>query len=82
MLNGIFGVEFSKPLCILVIAALTGAYTIAGGLSAVVLAESLQAPILLIGALVITLVGWLRVGGWHGIVENVPGVFDASPTSR
>jgi SSS family solute:Na+ symporter len=72
VLNGIFGVELSKTACILAIAVLTGVYTIAGGLSAVVVAESLQAPILLIGAMVITLVGWLRVGGWHGIVENVP----------
>jgi solute:Na+ symporter, SSS family len=72
VLNGIFGVELSKTTCVLAIAALTGVYTIAGGLSAVVMAESLQAPILLIGAIVITIVGLIRVGGWHGIATNVP----------
>ena len=72
VLNGIFGVELSKTACVFAIALLTGVYTIAGGLTAVVVTESLQTLILLAGAIVITLVGWFRVGGWHGIATNVP----------
>jgi SSS family solute:Na+ symporter len=72
VLNGIFGVELSKTACVLAIALLTGVYTIAGGLTAVVVTESLQTLILLAGAIVITLVGWFRVGGWDGIATNVP----------
>lgn len=72
VLNGIFGVELSKTACVLVIAVLTGLYTILGGLTAVVVTESLQTLILLAGAIVITIVGWTRVGGWEGIVTNVP----------
>jgi SSS family solute:Na+ symporter len=72
VLNGIFGVELSKPVCVFAIALLTGVYTIAGGLTAVVVTESLQTLVLLAGAILITLVGWFRVGGWHGIATNVP----------
>ena len=72
VLNGIFGIELSKTACVLAIALLTGVYTIIGGLTAVVVTESLQTLILLAGAIVITLVGWFRVGGWHGIATNVP----------
>jgi solute:Na+ symporter, SSS family len=72
VLNGIFGVELSKPACVFAIALLTGVYTIAGGLTAVVVTESLQTLVLLAGAILITLVGWFRVGGWHGIATNVP----------
>src|SRR5882724_9109431 len=72
VLNGIFGVELSKTACVFAIALLTGAYTILGGLTAVVVTESLQTLVLLAGAILITLVGWFRVGGWHGIATNVP----------
>jgi SSS family solute:Na+ symporter len=72
VLNGIFGIELSKTACVLVIAILTGLYTILGGLTAVVVTESLQTIVLLCGAIMITVVGWFRVGGWEGIVANVP----------
>lgn len=72
VLNGIFGIELSKTACVLVIATLTGVYTILGGLTAVVVTESLQTIVLLCGAIMITAVGWFRVGGWEGIVANVP----------
>ena len=72
VLNGIFGVELSKAACVLLIAILTGLYTILGGLTAVVVTESLQTLILLFGAIIITVVGWIRVGGWEGIAANVP----------
>ena len=56
----------------LVIAALTGLYTILGGLTAVVVTESIQTIVLLAGAITITVFAWVRVGGWEGIVANVP----------
>ena len=47
-------------------AILTGLYTIVGGLLAVVLTESLQTIILLIGAISITPIGLYHAGGWSG----------------
>ncbi|MGD9634737.1 MAG: sodium/solute symporter [Pirellulales bacterium] len=72
VLNGIFGVELSKTACVLVIAGLTGLYTILGGLTAVVVTESIQTLILLAGAIVIALAAWFKVGGWPGITAAVP----------
>lgn len=54
---------------IIVIAALTGLYTIVGGLLAVVLTETVQTVVLLIGAAVITAAAWLKLGGWGPLVE-------------
>ena len=72
--NGIFGVELPKAVCVLAIALLTSIYTIAGGLTAVVITESFQTLVLLTGAITITLIGWFRVGGWHGVATNVPEI--------
>ncbi len=46
------------------IASLTALYTIIGGLMAVVLTESIQTIVLLIGAICITVFGFLELGGW------------------
>jgi len=43
---------------------LTGLYTIAGGLRAVLYTDSVQAIILLIGSIAITAIGLDRLGGW------------------
>lgn len=72
VLNGIFGINFPKAVSVLTIAALTGLYTILGGLTAVVVTESIQTIVLLVGALTITLFAWVRVGGWEGIAAHVP----------
>ena len=57
--------EQYRLLTIFGIAALTGLYTIVGGLMAVVLTESIQTIILLFGAVCITLIGLDQVGGWE-----------------
>jgi len=72
VLEGLFGI----PILYSIVAAaiLTGQYTIVGGLLAVVLTESLQTIILLAGAITITLVAYVKAGGWSGIAANVDPV--------
>jgi len=55
---------------VLVIA--TGVYTIAGGLAAVIYTDLVQTVILLIGAVVLTMIGLDRVGGFSGLRAAVP----------
>ena len=50
---------------------LTGIYTMIGGLLAVVWTESVQAVLLLVGAVVITVVGYLKVGGWSELAHTL-----------
>jgi solute:Na+ symporter, SSS family len=52
---------------ITVLGLLTGLYTMFGGLLAVVWTESVQTVLLLVGAVVITVVGYAKAGGWHGM---------------
>jgi solute:Na+ symporter, SSS family len=51
-------------LFIAILGVLTGIYTVFGGLLAVVWTESVQTILLLTGAIVITVTGYLKVGGW------------------
>ncbi len=51
--------------------ALTGVYTMLGGLLAVVWTESVQTVLLLAGAVVITVVGYLQVGGWTELARTL-----------
>ncbi len=62
----IFGVE---PLMFFIAAlgVLTGIYTMVGGLLAVVWTESVQTVLLLTGAVIITIAGYSKVGGWAGL---------------
>lgn len=69
VLEGMFG--FDKTASILLIVALTGAYTIVGGLRAVVFTESLQAIILIIGAITVTIAAYMKLGSWDVLVNNV-----------
>ena len=72
VLRGLFGINVN--LSIIVVAVLTGVYTIIGGLLAVVLTESIQTIVLLVGAICITLVGLHEIGGWEGLVASVEPV--------
>jgi len=69
VLEGMFGI--GKMTSIILIATLTGLYTIVGGLTAVVLTESVQTIILLLGAIILTAISYAKVGGWSGIAESV-----------
>ena len=72
VLEGLFGIPIMAS--IIVAAVLTGLYTIIGGLLAVVLTESLQTVVLLIGAITITVVAYVKAGGWSGISASVDPV--------
>ncbi len=72
VLKGLFGIDIW--VSIVSIALLTGLYTIIGGLLAVVLTESIQTIILIIGAVILTSVGFFKVGGWEGLVNAVEPV--------
>lgn len=72
VINGMFGLDWNITTSIFVIAILTGIYTIIGGLTAVVVTESIQTIIMLIGAILITAIGFYKVGGWEGINTHVP----------
>jgi solute:Na+ symporter, SSS family len=69
VLHGVFGID--QNVCILVVAGLAGLYTIVGGLLAVMVTESIQTIILLIGAIAITAVSLWNVGGWSGLEASV-----------
>lgn len=53
---------------------LTGAYTVIGGMRAVVYTEALQTVVLVLGAATLTIVGLNAVGGWSGMKASLePG---------
>ncbi|QEC53057.1 SSS family solute:Na+ symporter [Anseongella ginsenosidimutans] len=49
------------------ITVLVGIYTILGGLSAVVITESIQTIVLVLGAVIITAACWNQMGGWSAM---------------
>lgn len=69
VLHGMFGIN--QWVCIITIAILTGIYTIIGGLMAVVVTESIQTVVLLLGAMIITVFAFIKVGGWSSMVETL-----------
>src|SRR5919112_128297 len=56
----------------LILVVITGIYTVAGGLSAVIYTDLVQTLILLAGAIVLTFIGLDRVGGMAGLRAAVP----------
>lgn len=57
---------------ITVLAIIAGIYTIAGGLAAVIYTDAIQTVLLLVGAVIITITAFDRVGGWEAVVNQVP----------
>jgi SSS family solute:Na+ symporter len=70
--KGLFGIPIWWS--IIAAAALTGIYTIIGGLMAVVVTGALQTIILIGGAIIITVIALHKVGGWEGLAANVEPV--------
>jgi SSS family solute:Na+ symporter len=66
----ILGVDALRVFIIL-LGLLTGLYTMLGGLLAVVWTESVQTVLLLLGAVVITVVGYTKVGGWTALAQTL-----------
>ena len=71
--------EQYRLLTIIAIAGITGLYTIIGGLMAVVLTESVQTIVLLIGSISITVIGYNAVGGWEGMQSAIASLASESP---
>ena len=69
VLHGVFGIE--KWTCIVLICGLTAMYTVLGGLAAVVMTETIQAIVLIVGAVVITAFAYAKVGGWDAMVQRL-----------
>lgn len=63
------GVDFWTGAFVLIF--ITGIYTIFGGLRAVMYTEALQAIVLLLGSVVLTISGFIKIGGWNNIVNTV-----------
>jgi len=58
-------------LFIALMGLLTGIYTMLGGLLAVVWTESVQTVLLLVGAMVITVTGYIKIGGWGELAHTL-----------
>src|SRR2546423_1814420 len=56
----------------LILVVMTGIYTVAGGLSAVIYTDLVQTIILIIGAVILTLIGLHQVGGFAGLRAVLP----------
>ncbi|GAA3952050.1 sodium/solute symporter [Chitinophaga oryziterrae] len=67
VLHTLFGVDMYTS--VIIISLLTALYTIVGGLTAVVVTESIQTVVLLTGAIVISIAAYHRMGGWQPMVD-------------
>ncbi len=59
----------------IVLIAITGLYTVLGGLRAVIYTEVMQAVVLIIGSATLAILGINAVGGWSGLTAKVPADF-------
>ncbi len=63
----LMGIDFWTGALIIVI--ITGIYTVAGGLRAVVYTESMQAIVLILGSVTVTVFGLIKIGGWGPLTQ-------------
>ena len=73
VLREVAGWDFYTSAVVMVVA--TGAYTIVGGLAAVIYTELLQAVVLIGGAAVLTVIGLNEAGGFAGLRAELPAGF-------
>ncbi len=57
---------------ITILAVLAGCYTAIGGLSAVMIAETVMVIVLLIGSVILSYLAYDKIGGFHAIFEKIP----------
>jgi SSS family solute:Na+ symporter len=57
---------------ILILAIVSGLYTIAGGLKAVVYTDAVQAVLLIVGSALLTLLAFLKIGSWETVKAVTP----------
>ena len=65
----LMGIEFWSGALLIVI--ITGCYTILGGLRAVIYTDALQAMVLIIGSITISVIGLMKIGGWSNLISVV-----------
>jgi len=70
VITSFLGIDFWTGALILVL--LTGIYTVLGGMRAVMYTEALQAMVLILGSLFLTIVGLVQLGGWDAMISSVP----------
>src|SRR5690348_6817410 len=68
-------VGWSPLTAAVILVVATGIYTIAGGLAAVIYTDLVQTLILIVGAVILTLIGLHRVGGFAGLRAGVPASY-------
>jgi len=73
LIREVFGWDYMTTAVLLVIA--TGAYTIAGGLAAVIYTDLVQSFILIGGAVLLTGMGLEQAGGFEGLRASLPPEF-------
>jgi solute:Na+ symporter, SSS family len=73
VLRAVVGWDFYTSAIVMVIA--TGIYTIFGGLAAVIYTELVQAVVLLVGAITLTVLGLQQAGGMEGLRTALPPDF-------
>ena len=73
LIREVFGWDYMTSAILLVIA--TGAYTIAGGLAAVIYTDLIQAFILIGGAILLTTLGLSEIGGFANLRAALPDDF-------
>src|SRR5690349_17809107 len=73
VMKGITG--WSPLTAAVILVVVTGIYTIAGGLSAVIYTEVVQTLVLLTGAIALTFIGLNEVGGFAGLRAAVPASY-------
>jgi len=79
VLRGVLGINPAATIMgidalmffIIILGLLTGLYTMVGGLLSVVLTESAQTVLLLAGAVAITVIGYVKIGGWSALVSTL-----------
>ncbi len=69
VIKSLFGIPIMAS--IVSAAVLTGIYTVFGGLLAVVVTGALQTIILLAGSIILTIIAYVKIGGWDGLAQFV-----------
>ncbi|MEM6261344.1 MAG: sodium:solute symporter [Bacteroidota bacterium] len=75
----IFFPELSTPVIVAILAVAAAAYTIPGGLSSVIHTEVVQAILLLVGSIVLTIFAFQEVGGWDGMITGLEAMKGQAP---
>jgi SSS family solute:Na+ symporter len=69
VLHTLFGVNLYAS--VVAIAIVTTIYTIVGGLTAVVVTESIQTIVLLCGAIIMSVTAYNKMGGWQPMIDTL-----------